>query len=65
MRCALLLLLLPALADEAIFPPGARLENLWDKGEFTEGPAYGPDGRVYFSDIGNRIVADSKTARAA
>jgi sugar lactone lactonase YvrE len=36
--------------------PGAKLEKLWSDGEFTEGPAEAPDGSIYFSDIGNRIV---------
>jgi gluconolactonase len=39
-----------------IVPAGARLEKLWGEGEFTEGPAQGPDGCIYFSDIGNRIM---------
>lgn len=34
-----------------IVPPGARLEQLWNKGEFTEGVAVAADGTVYFSDI--------------
>lgn len=42
--------------DDMIVPAGAKLEKLWSEGEFTEGPAYGPDGCVYFSDIGNRIM---------
>jgi gluconolactonase len=42
--------------DDAIVPAGARLEKLWSEGEFTEGPAQGPDGCIYFSDIGNRIM---------
>jgi gluconolactonase len=48
-----------ALAAEdkpTIVPPDAKLEKLWGDGEFTEGPAYGPGGCVYFSDIGNRIL---------
>ncbi|HZT80983.1 MAG TPA: SMP-30/gluconolactonase/LRE family protein [Gemmataceae bacterium] len=53
--CLLLALLLPA-ADAPLVPEGAKLEKLWGDGEFTEGPAYGPDGCVYFSDIGNRIM---------
>ncbi len=53
-------------ADDPIVPDDARLEKVWGGGEFTEGPAYGPDGRVYFSDIGNRILAyDPRTGRAA
>src|SRR5436190_14764293 len=43
-------------ADNRIVPAGAKLEKLWGEGEFTEGPAYGPDACVYFSDIGNRIM---------
>lgn len=39
-----------------IFPKDAQLERLWSEGQFTEGPAYGPDHCVYFSDIGNRIM---------
>jgi len=62
--------LLIALAAPAADPlptfvaPGARLEKLWGDGEFTEGPAEGPDGCVYFSDIGNRIMKfDPKTGK--
>ncbi|MBX3444080.1 MAG: SMP-30/gluconolactonase/LRE family protein [Planctomyces sp.] len=40
-----------ALAADPIFPAGARLETLWEDGEFTEGVAAAPDGRIYFSDI--------------
>jgi gluconolactonase len=44
--------------------PGAKLEKLWSEGEFTEGPAEGPDGCIYFSDIGNRIMKyDPKTGK--
>jgi gluconolactonase len=44
-------------ADEtSLVPDGAKLEKLWGEGEFTEGPAQGPDGCIYFSDIGNRIM---------
>lgn len=49
----------------AILAPGAQLEKLWSEGTFTEGPAYGPGGAIYFTDIGNRIMrfdpATSKT----
>jgi len=62
--------LLIALAAPAAGPlptfvaPGARLEKLWGDGEFTEGPAEGPDSAVYFSDIGNRIMRfDPKTGK--
>lgn len=43
-------------ADNPIVAPDAKLEKLWSEGEFTEGPAYGPDHCIYFSDIGNRIM---------
>jgi len=35
-----------------LIPPDAKLEKVWGDGNFTEGPAYGPGGCVYFSDIG-------------
>ena len=36
----------------AIVPEGAnKIEQLWNKGNFTEGVAVAPDGRIYFSDI--------------
>jgi gluconolactonase len=37
--------------DPAILPAGAKLELLWNEGEFTEGVAVSKDGLVYFSDI--------------
>src|SRR5439155_8251699 len=43
-------------AQERIVPAGSTLELLWNDGEFTEGPARAPDGSIYFSDIGNRIL---------
>ncbi|QDT33670.1 Gluconolactonase precursor [Thalassoglobus polymorphus] len=43
---------LPApTGDPAIIPAGAKLEELWKEGLFTEGVAAAPDGRIYFSDI--------------
>ena len=52
--------------DNGIVPSGAKLEKLWGEGEFTEGPAYGPGGCVYFSDIGNRIMKyDPATGKTA
>jgi sugar lactone lactonase YvrE/pimeloyl-ACP methyl ester carboxylesterase len=46
--------------------PIPKLEKLWSEGDFTEGPAYGPDGCVYFSDIGNRIMKfDPKTKKTS
>jgi gluconolactonase len=52
----LLLVLFAPGADAPLIPADAKLEKLWSEGEFTEGPAYGPGGCVYFSDIGNRIL---------
>lgn len=43
-------------AQDKIFPRGAKVELLWNEGEFTEGPAPAPDGAILFSDIGNRIL---------
>lgn len=34
-----------------IFPPGAAAGEIFADGVFTEGPAMGPDGMLYFSDI--------------
>lgn len=50
----ILVMLVPANAE----PLGAigKLEKLWGDGEFTEGPCLAPDGSIYFSDIGNRIM---------
>ncbi len=42
--------------EPVFFPKDAKLEKLWSEGDFTEGPAQGPDGCLYFSDIGNRIM---------
>jgi gluconolactonase len=62
MLAAVLSVLLTPAADPPFVAPGAELEKLWSAGEFTEGPAEGPDGSVYFSDIGNRIMRyDPKT----
>jgi sugar lactone lactonase YvrE len=42
--------------QKSFVAPGAKLEKLWGEGEFTEGPTPGPDGAIYFSDIGDRIM---------
>lgn len=42
-------------ADDFV-APDAKPEKLWGDGEFTEGPCLGPDGCIYFSDIGNRLM---------
>jgi gluconolactonase len=53
-------------AQERIVPAGSTLEVLWNDGEFTEGPARAPDGSIYFSDIGNRIMRfDPKSGKTA
>jgi len=53
-------------AQDRFVPPGAALELIWNDGEFTEGPARAPDGSIYFSDIGNRILRfDPKTGKTA
>ena len=46
----------PAAEEKSFVAPGAKLEKLWSEGEFTEGPTEGPDGAIYFSDIGNRVM---------
>ena len=38
-------------SGDVVVPENAKLELLFDGGFFTEGPAVGPDGFVYFSDI--------------
>jgi sugar lactone lactonase YvrE len=43
-------------AQDKIVPAGARLELLYNEGEFTEGPAVDADGAIVFSDIGTRIL---------
>lgn len=59
-------LIAPAADPPPFVAPGAKLEKLWGSGEFTEGPAEGPDGNVYFSDIGNRIMRfDPRTGDTA
>ena len=43
-------------AQNSIIPKDAKVEFLWGEGEFTEGPTLGPDGVIYFSDIGNFAI---------
>jgi gluconolactonase len=62
----LLALVLPLSAGEDAIPKDAKLEKLWSDGAFTEGPAYGPDRCIYFSDIGNRIMKfDPKSGKTS
>jgi gluconolactonase len=50
--------------DKSFVAPGMKIEKLWSEGEFTEGPTEGPDGCIYFSDIGNRLMKyDPKTGK--
>lgn len=58
--------------DAQVFEPGAALTELWNEGEFTEGVAAGPDGRIFFSDIpsaaetaGRILVYDKATGKTA
>ena len=44
------------VAQDSIVPKGAKVEFLWGEGKFTEGPTLGPNGVIYFSDIGNRTL---------
>ena len=39
-----------------IVPDGAEVRKLADGFKFTEGPAKGPDGRIYFNDIPNETT---------
>jgi gluconolactonase len=52
----LALVVAPGAEEKSFVAPGSKLERLWSEGEFPEGPAEGPDGCVYFSDIGNRVM---------
>jgi sugar lactone lactonase YvrE len=49
-------LLLGAGCSGRIVPDGAGLELLWNEGTFTEGGAVDAQGRVLFSDIGDRLM---------
>lgn len=55
MNKTLLLLFLTGCAGR-IIPDGAGLELLWNEGSFTEGGAVDAQGRVLFSDIGDRLM---------
>tara|TARA_R110002096_G_scaffold13623_11_gene48037 strand:+ start:1342 stop:2838 length:1497 start_codon:yes stop_codon:yes gene_type:complete len=53
----------PTVSPENLVPDGAEVRKLADGFTFTEGPARGPDGRIYFNDIPNELthVYDPKT----
>lgn len=42
--------------QEKIVPADAKLEVVYNEGEFTEGPVPNKDGEILFSDIGNRML---------
>lgn len=51
-----------------VFPEDAKIEKLAEGFRFTEGPAVGPDGRIYFNDVPNSIThvydpASGKTSK--
>ena len=54
-KLTLLLLLTPSLIfsqiNHKVTSEDSKLTKLFDGGFFTEGPIYGPDGHVYFSDL--------------
>ena len=43
-------------AQDSIVPKGSKPELVWAEGKFTEGPTLGPNGIIYFSDIGQRTM---------
>ncbi len=60
----LLALVAPGAEEKSFVAPNSKIEKIWGEGAFTEGPAEGPDGCVYFSDIGNRVMKfDPKTGK--
>jgi gluconolactonase len=71
MRCSvafLIMIVAPGFsqAQDMIIPAGHKVEKLWGDGDFTEGPAQGPGGFIYFTDIGNRIMRfDPATGKTA
>jgi len=46
----------PEKSEGAIVPKGAKFKKLSDGFRFTEGPAQGPDGRIFFTDIPNERI---------
>ena len=53
---ALTLTAVACAQDGPLVPDGAQVEEVATGFKFTEGPAEGPDGAIYFSDIPNRKV---------
>ncbi len=54
---------LPPSGSSWILPDGAVLEELWNQGEFTEGVAVAPDGKIYFSDISRSAAEPGRIYR--
>jgi gluconolactonase len=53
-----------AQKQDEFIDPKAKLELVWGKSKFTEGPAIGADGSVYFTDIpAELIMKDSRGKR--
>jgi gluconolactonase len=54
-KLILIILLSPSIIfsqlNQKVTNEDSKLIKLFDDGFFTEGPAYGPDGNVYFSDL--------------
>ena len=46
----------PTISTGEIVPKGAKVKKLADGFKFTEGPAQGPDGKIYFTDIPNERI---------
>jgi gluconolactonase len=54
----------PPSGSARILQPGERLERLWNDGcVLTEGPAAGPDGAIYFTDINDAKECSNPRAR--
>lgn len=48
----------PANGQNSVVAPGAELTKIADGFHYTEGPAWGPDGKLYFTDLSSsRILA--------
>ncbi len=54
----------PTKSSGKIVPDGAKVKKLADGFKFTEGPAQGPGGKIYFTDIPNeRIMVFDPTSK--
>ncbi len=54
----------PVAQGESILEDGAKVNKVADGCKFTEGPALGPDGAIYFSDSRNdRIMKLSASGK--